>query len=276
MTLLRLLPLLLLAWLPRPAAAADLLGVYGAWVSEREECGRVFANDRGRVAFIDEGRGAAPGFILGRDGIANAQFACEVREYTVRGDTLTFTGRCRAERRTRRTRFVMRSEEGRVSLEVDRARVPLKRCAPEGLKELAAIREERARFERERASAQDRARGLWAAEPGACERAFVRDERGVYRVAPGPEGASGVIITPSRFVTRGSVCTAQQAVSDLETGRSFQANYLCQAEGREFATSEKVAILEPDVIERTPAARTPQPQTLVRCTPQGWEAALGE
>lgn len=270
-----LVALALLAGLaPAPALAQDLLAIYGAWAPEREECGRVFASEGGRLAFAPGGADPRPGFIVGPDGLTTPAYACAVREYTVRGDTVTFTGRCRAERRTRRVRFAMRMTEGRTAIEVDRAVVPLRRCGPEGLRDMAAVRAERERFEREKATAQEKARGLWAADAGRCERAFAKDAGGAYRVVPGPDGETGVIITPNRIVTRNSVCNAQQAVSDLQTGREFRANYLCQSEGREFATTERVVVMEPDVIERTPAARIPAPQRLVRCAPPGWETAL--
>jgi hypothetical protein len=43
-----------------PTAAQEaLLGIYGAWVLEGEECTRIFANDNGRVVFAAQARGAA-------------------------------------------------------------------------------------------------------------------------------------------------------------------------------------------------------------------------
>jgi hypothetical protein len=65
-------------------------------------------------------------------------------------------------------------------------------------------------------------------------------------------------------------------VSYLQTGREYQANYLCAAEGREFPTTERITILDQNAIERVPAPRNPVPQRLVRCTPAGWEEAVGE
>jgi hypothetical protein len=85
-----------------------------------------------------------------------------------------------------------------------------------------------------------------------------------------------LIISPSRLVTRGSACISQQVVSNLQTGREYQANYLCAAEGREFPTTERITILDQNAIERTPSSRSPVPQRLVRCTPEGWERAVRE
>lgn len=263
----RLLLALALAAPLSPARADGLLTVFGAWAPEREDCARVFASEGGRASFGPRTGEPAPGFILDSGGIRTPEYGCEVREYTVRGDTVTFTGRCRAERRSRRVRFAMRVRQDRTEIEVNRSVISLKRCGPEGLKAAA-------RPDQDKVTAQEKARGLWASDPAVCERAFAKDAGGAYRIAPGAEGESGVVITPNRIVTRNSVCNAQQAVSDLQTGREFRANYLCQSEGREFATTERVVVLDPNTIERTPAARLPVSQRLVRCTPPGWETAL--
>ena len=261
---------------PTPAQEA-LLGIYGAWVLEGEACERIFAKDNGRIVFGAQGRGPLPGFIINPAGISNNEYICAVRDYTVRGPDVSFTGRCEFGRRTRRQAFAMRELNGRFQIEIDRSFVPVKRCDVAGLKDLATVRAEQERFERENASALDRARGLWAASSEACARAFVRDGGGRYTVAPGsPPGDMALIISPSRLVTRASTCTSQQVVSNLQTGREYQGNYLCSAEGREFPTTERITILDQNAIERIPASRNPVPQRLVRCTPDGWERAVRE
>jgi hypothetical protein len=254
-----------------------LLGIYGAWVLDGEECSRIFAADSGRIVFGAQGRGPLPGFIINPAGISNNEYICAVRDYTVRGADVTFTGRCEFGRRTRRQKFAMRELNGRFQIEIDRNFVPVKRCEAASLKDLATVRAEQERFERENASALDKARGFWAASTEACGRAFLRDGEGRYTVAPGSSAADmALIISPSRFVTRGSTCASQQVVSNLQTGREYQANYLCAAEGREFPTTERITILDQNAIERVPASRNPVPQRLVRCTPDGWEQAVRE
>lgn len=261
-----------------PAAAQEaLLGIYGAWVLESEECTRIFAADKGRVVFGAQGSGPLPAFIINPTSISNNEYICNVREFSVRQADVTFTGRCDFGRRTRRQKFAMRELNGRFQIEIDRQYVPVKRCNLADLKDLAALRAEQERFERENASAQEKARGLWATSREACARSFERDGEGRYRIAPDlPAGQTAVLISPGRFVTRGSTCTAQQVVANLQTGRDYQVNLLCQAEGREFPTTERIRILDMDAIERTPASRNPQPQRLVRCTPPDWEKAVAE
>lgn len=261
-----------------PAAAQEaLLGIYGAWVLESEECTRIFAAEKGRVVFGAQAGGPLPAFIINPTSISNNEYLCSVRDFAVRQADVTFTGRCDFGRRTKRQKFAMRELNGRFQIEIDRQFVPVKRCNVADMKDLAAVRAERERFERENASAQDKARGLWATSQDACARAFEPDGAGRYRIAPGlPAGETAVIISPNRFVTRGSTCTSQQVVANLQTNREYQANLLCQAEGREFPTTERIAILDQNVIERTPASRNPQPQRLVRCTPPDWEKAVTE
>lgn len=261
-----------------PAAAQEaLLGIYGAWVLDNEECDRIFANDNGRIVFGAQGRGPLPGFIINPAGISNNEYICAVRDYTVRGPNVSFTGRCEFGRRTRRQKFAMRELNGSFQIEIGRSFAPVKRCEPSSLKDVAALRAERERFERENTTAIEKARGLWAASAEACARAFLREGEGRYAIAPAAQDADApLIITPSRLVTRGSTCTSQQVVSDLQTGREYQGNYLCTAEGREFPTTERITILDRDAIERVPASRKPVPQRLVRCTPEGWEEAIGE
>jgi len=261
-----------------PAAAQEaLLGIYGAWVLESEECGRIFAQDKGRVVFGAEGRGPLPAFIINPTSISNNEYICAVRDYTVRQADVTFTGRCDFGRRKRTQKFSMRELNGRFQIEIDRSFVPVKRCAIGDLKDLATMRAERERFERENASPIEKARGMWASSPEICQRGFERDQQGRYRVSSALGGADvALIITPNRFVTRGSTCTSQQVVSNLQTGREYQANYLCSAEGREFPTTERITIIDASTIERTPASRNPQPQRLVRCTPQDWQQAVQE
>jgi hypothetical protein len=261
-----------------PAAAQNaLLGIYGAWVLETEECNRIFANDNGRFVFGAQSRGPLPAFIINPSGISNNEYICAVRDYTVRGADVSFTGRCEFGRRTRRQKFAMREINGRFQIEIDRNFVPVRRCELASLKDLATLRAELEQFERENASALEKARGFWASSAEACSRSFVRDGQGRYAVAPGaPPADMALIISPNRFMTRGSTCTSQQVVSNLQTGREYQANYLCAAEGREFPTTERITILDPNAIERTPASRNPTPQRLVRCTPDGWEEAVRE
>jgi hypothetical protein len=262
----------------QPAVAQQaLLGIYGAWVLDTEECGRIFASDNGRIVFGAEGRGPLPAFIINPTSISNNEYLCAVREYTVRGPDATFTGRCDFGRRTRRQKFSMRELNGRFQIEIDRNLVPVKRCEASGLKDLAAFRAEQERFARENATALDKARGFWASTATACERAFQRDGQGRYAVSPTLAGnEAAFIISPRRFESRGSTCTSQQVLSNLQTGRDYEANYLCSAEGREFPTTERITILDPNSIERTPASRNPTPQRLVRCTPEGWEEAVRE
>ncbi|HEX2554098.1 MAG TPA: hypothetical protein VHL98_10365 [Microvirga sp.] len=261
-----------------PAAAQEaLLGIYGAWVLETEECSRIFAAENGRVVFGAQGSGPLPAFIINPTSISNNEYLCAVRDFTVRQADVTFTGRCEFGRRTKRQKFAMRELNGRFQIEIDRRFVPVKRCNVADMKDLATVRAERERFERENASAQDKARGLWATSRESCARAFEPDGEGRYRISPAlPAGETALIISPRRFVTRGSTCTSQQVVANLQTGREYQANLLCQAEGREFPTTERITILDPDAIERTPASRNPQPQRLVRCTPPDWEKAVAE
>ena len=97
-----------------PARAQEaLLGIYGAWVLGTEECNRIFANDNGRIIFGAQGRGPLPGFIINPAGISNNEYICAVRDYTVQGADVTFTGRCEFGRRTRRQKFAMRELNGR-------------------------------------------------------------------------------------------------------------------------------------------------------------------
>ncbi len=261
-----------------PAHAQEsLLGIYGAWVMESEDCSRIFANDNGRVVFGATGREPAPAFIINPTSISNNEYICTVRDYTVQQADVTFTGRCDFGRRQKRQKFAMRELNGRYQIAVERQFVPVKRCDVASLKDLATLRADLERFEREKATPLEKATGLWASSTEICERSFVRDGRGGYAIAPGGQPSEmALIISPGRFVTRGSTCTPQQLVANLQTGREMQANYLCQAEGREFPTTERITILDPNAIERTPASRNPVPQRLVRCTPQGWEEAVRE
>lgn len=261
-----------------PAAAQDaLLGIYGAWVLENQECNRIFANEGGRVVFGAEGRGPLPAFIINPTSISNNEYLCSVRDYTVRQADVTFMGRCDFGRRTRRQKFTMRELNGRFQIEIDRSFVPVKRCPIADLKDLATVRAERERFERENATALDKARGLWVSNQELCARAFLPDGKGQYTIAPALAANDvAVIISPSRFVTRGSTCTSQQVVSNLQTGREYQANYLCSAEGREFPTTERITIVDANAIDRVPSSRNPQPQRLIRCTPPDWERAVQE
>jgi hypothetical protein len=153
----------------------------------------------------------------------------------------------------------------------------VKRCAVGDLKDLATIRAERERFERENATALDKAKGFWASSADLCARAFVRNLDGDYTVSPALAPTDmALIIGPRRFDTRGSTCTSQQVVSNLQAGRDYEANYLCSAEGREFPTTERITVIDQNAIERIPASRNPVPQQLVRCAPEGWEEAVRE
>src|SRR5918999_4396901 len=101
-----------------PVAGQEaLLGIYGAWVLESEQCDRIFANDNGRIVFGAQGRGQLPAFIINPAGISNNEYICAVRDYTVRGADVTFTGRCEFGRRTRRQKFAMRELNGRFQIE---------------------------------------------------------------------------------------------------------------------------------------------------------------
>jgi hypothetical protein len=261
---------------PAPAQES-LLGIYGAWVLESEDCTRIFANENGRIVFGAQGRGPAPAFIINPTSISNNEYLCTVRDFRVRQADVTFEGRCDFGRRQRRQKFAMRELNGRFQIEIGRQFVPVKRCEIANLKDLATLRADLERFERENATAIEKARGLWASSAELCDRAFVKDGKGGYSIAPGGRPSDlALIISPRRFVTRGSTCTSQQLVSNLQTGREMQANYLCSAEGREFPTTERITILDPNAIERTPASRNPVPQRLVRCTPEGWEEAVRE
>jgi hypothetical protein len=259
------------------AAQESLLGIYGAWVLESEDCTRIFANDNGRIVFGAPVRGPAPAFIINPTSISNNEYICTVRDFSVRQADVTFNGRCDFGRRQRRQKFAMRELNGRYQIEIDRQFVPVKRCDLQSLKDLATLRADLERFERENATAIEKARGLWASSAELCERTFVKDGNGGYMITPGGQpNEIALIISPRRFVTRGSTCTSQQLVSYLQTGREMHANYLCSAEGREFPTTERITILDPDAIERTPASRNPVPQRLVRCKPEGWEQAVRE
>jgi len=206
----------------RAGAQESLLGIYGAWVLDTAECDRIFANDNGRVVFGAQGRGPLPGFIINPAGISNNEYICAVRDYTVRGPDVTFAGHCEFGRRKKRQKFAMRELNGRFQIEIDRAFVPVKRCELATLKDLATVRAEQERFERENASALDKARGLWAASPEVCQRAFVHGADGRYAISPAASPTDmALIITPKRFVTRGSVCASQQVVSNLQTGREY-------------------------------------------------------
>jgi hypothetical protein len=259
-----------------PAGAQQaLLGIYGAWVLESEDCAKILANDNGRIVFGSHGRGPLPAFIINPTSISNNEYLCAVREFTVRQADVRFTGRCEFGRRTRRQQFAMRELNGRYQIEIGRSLVPVKRCEASALRDLATLRADQERFERENATALDKARGFWASSAELCGRAFLRDGEGRYAVAPMLQPTeTALIISPRRFVTRGSTCTSQQVVMNLQTGRDYQANYLCAAEGREFSTTERITVLDPNSIERTPSSRNPMPQRLVRCTPDGWEGAV--
>jgi len=261
-----------------PAKADNLLSVFGAWVFENEDCRRIFANDNGRVVFGADAPGPLPGFIVNATSMSNNEYLCSVREFTVRENTVAFTGRCEIGRRTRRQKFAMRELNGKYQIDLGRGEFAnIKRCAAQDLQDIATVRAERERFARENETPLDKSRGLWASNAALCQKAFVADGPGRYTIAPSLDLADvAVIISPSRFVTRGSVCTSQQIVANLQTGREYQANYLCSAEGREFPTTERITILDQNMIERVPASRAPTPQRLVRCTPPEWEQAVQE
>jgi hypothetical protein len=156
-----------------PTAAQEaLLGIYGAWVLEGEECTRIFANDNGRVVFAAQARGPLPAFIINPTGISNNEYLCSVKDYRVRSTDVTFTGRCDFGRRSRQLKFSMRELNGQFQIEIERAYVPIKRCVPNDLKDVAAARAEIDRFERENATPLQKVTGFWAASPELCQRAF--------------------------------------------------------------------------------------------------------
>jgi hypothetical protein len=266
-----------LLWAVPAQAQQALLGIYGAWVLDGESCSRIFANDNGRIVFGAEGRGPLPGFIIDPNSISNNEYLCAVREFTVRRADVTFVGQCEFGRRVRRQRFAMRELNGRFQMEINRIFVPVRRCEISSLKDLATIRAERERFERDNATALDKARGLWASSAALCDRAFLRNADGGYSIALGlPAGNLALMITPRRFVTGSAVCQSQQVVLNQRTGQDYEANYLCTAEGREFQTTERITIIDQDSIERLPASRNPVPQRFVRCTPPDWETVVRE
>src|SRR3712207_8837965 len=57
----------------------------------------------GRIVFGAQGRGPLPAFIINPAGISNNEYICGVRDYTVRGPDVTFTGRCEFGRRDRKS-----------------------------------------------------------------------------------------------------------------------------------------------------------------------------
>lgn len=249
-----------------PAGARDMLGIYGAWVMEGEECRRIFATDNGRVVFGASRREPLPAFIVNQEGISNNEYLCSVREYTVRRDVTTFTGRCEIGRRKSRQRFTIRDFNGVYQVQVGRDFVPIRRCEVGDLRDLATVRAERERFERENATPLARSVGLWASNRDLCPRAFDREPDGRVTVRPTlAEDEVALVITDGGILSRGSDCALQRVEADRPGEPSYRAALLCSADGREFATTERIVVLDPDTIERTPAARQPVPQRLVRC-----------
>ncbi len=117
-----------------PVAGQEaLLGIYGAWVLEKEDCNKIFANENGRVVFAAQSRGPLPAFIINSTSISNNEYLCTVKEYKVRMADVTFTGRCDFGRRKRRQKFTMQELNGRYRIEIGRQLVPVKRCTPDEL-----------------------------------------------------------------------------------------------------------------------------------------------
>jgi hypothetical protein len=258
-----------------PAKAQGMLSVYGAWVMGNASCGQIFANQGGRVVFADPNRpGAAAGFIVERDSVSNNESICKVREFTVKDDVLSFTGRCALGRRTKRQSFVMRELNGRYQVKVGGDFVDMNRCRAGDLRDLAEVTADRERRERENLPPLERVRGLWASSPDVCTAAFRRDAKGEIAIANRLSGNDmALIVGEDRIATPGSDCVAQQVLRNPRGGRDFQATYLCMAEGREFATTETLSAIDGEVIERVPSARNPTPQRLVRCEEPKAEAS---
>jgi hypothetical protein len=122
-----------------------------------------------------------------------------VKDYRVRSTDVTFTGRCDFGRRSRQLKFSMRELNGQFQIEIERAYVPIKRCVPNDLKDVAAARAEIDRFERENATPLQKVTGFWAASPELCQRAFSRDDRGTYGIAPTlASNEVALIVSPRR------------------------------------------------------------------------------
>jgi hypothetical protein len=117
-----------------PASGQEaMLGIYGAWVLESEDCSRVFVTENGRMAFASKNSGPLPGFIINSTGISIGENVCTVKDYKVRLTDVTFTGRCASGRRKTRQKFTIQELNGRYRIEVKRQLVPIKRCTPDDL-----------------------------------------------------------------------------------------------------------------------------------------------
>jgi hypothetical protein len=253
--------------LAAPAKADEMLAVYGAWTMGGAACNQVFANDRGRIVFAQPDNAAASaGFIVDRSGVSNADSICKVREFTVRENVVSFTGRCALGRRTKRQPFQMRELNGRFQVKVGGEFVDMNRCRVEDLRDIAEVRADRERRARENVPPLERVKGLWASSPEVCASAFRRGAGGEFTIAgPLPDPAMALVVGEDKIATPGSECVAQQVLRNPRGGRDFQATYLCTAEGREFATTETLSAIDGEVMERVPSARNPVPQRLVRC-----------
>lgn len=251
-----------------PARAEGMLAVYGAWTLGGAACGQVFAAQGGRVVFAQPGNPAASaGFIVDRDSVSNSDSFCKVREFTVKENVVTFTGRCALGRRTKRQPFTIRELNGRYQVKIGGDFVDMNRCQAGDLRDIAEVTAERERRARENVPPLERVKGLWASSPEVCASAFRRDARGELSIAgPLPDAAMALVVGEERIATPGSECVTQQVLRNLRGGRDFQATYLCTAEGREFATTETLSAIDGEVIERVPSARNPVPQRLVRCS----------
>ena len=112
-----------------------MLGIYGAWAVESEDCGEIFRSDNGRMVFAATGARPLPAFIINSIGISNNEYLCTVKEYKIRLTDVTFTGRCDFGRRKKTQKFRMRELNGRFQIEIGRQFVTVKRCKhadPEG------------------------------------------------------------------------------------------------------------------------------------------------
>jgi hypothetical protein len=247
-------------------ARADMLAVYGAWTLGTVACGDVFANDGGRVVFAQPDRpGGAAGFIVDRNSVSNSDSLCQVREFSVRDNVVSFTGRCAFGRRTKRQAFTMRELNGRYQVRIGGDFIDMNRCRVGDLRDMAEVVAERERRARENVPPLERVRGLWATKPELCT-AFRRRGDGEIAIQPGlREPDLALIVADERLATPGSDCRTEQVLRNPRGGRDFQATYTCTAEGREFATTETLSAIDGEVIERVPSARNPVPQRLVRC-----------
>lgn len=110
-----------------------LLGIYGAWVHETNDCRKIFAKDNSRVVFAAQSQEPLPAFIINPASISNNEYLCSVKEYKVRLAEVTFTGSCDLGSRKRRQKFTIQELNGRFRVEVGREFVPIKRCNPDEL-----------------------------------------------------------------------------------------------------------------------------------------------